>query len=180
MQRLLQLIGWQERAADFEWLEQEGGGGFLPWLADRLSADNVLSNQDVQLFQEVRSSGLALEGNELQRALDSFAQLERGASSQALQAESVSLRREIELLDRQMVRSKAQLSKLSAHHSALAHAGERQEALQEHSARHCAQALAANLDDNRRANSAVSRLAQRSQDLGRLHQLHQQQQHQHQ
>ncbi|XP_019632576.1 PREDICTED: HAUS augmin-like complex subunit 3 [Branchiostoma belcheri] len=118
---------------DFDWLfESEAAAPFLRWFCDHVGPDNVLTEEELQKFEELQSSGAPiLEGRQLDKALQSMPREEKTLSGEQLREEVSRLEEELKTCEARKKILLHHRNKLSLHQTATNHRLSKLDAVQE-------------------------------------------------
>ncbi|XP_066297870.1 HAUS augmin-like complex subunit 3 [Branchiostoma lanceolatum] len=133
----LKQIGYQKsndyQPDDFDWLfESEAATPFLRWFCDHVGPDNVLTEEELQKFQELQSSGAPiLGGRQLEEALQSMPREEKTLYGEQLREEVARLEDELKTCEARKKILLHHRNKLSLHQTATNHRLSKLDAVQE-------------------------------------------------
>eukprot|EP00058_Branchiostoma_floridae_P018422 XP_002603911.1 hypothetical protein BRAFLDRAFT_131250 [Branchiostoma floridae] len=118
---------------DFDWLfESEAATPFLRWFCENVGPDNVLTEEELQKFEELQLSGAPiLEGRQLEEALQSMPREEKTMSAEQLREEVSRLEEELNTCETRKKILLHHRNKLSLHQTATNHSLSKLDAVQE-------------------------------------------------
>lgn len=173
--RALSRIGYP-KAEEFEgdsleWLfDCESLVPFLEWFCENIHETNVLSQEDLTRFDELRSSGASiLENDQVEKTLSTLLHEEEQFSNETLRNEVSTLEKEMQLMQQRLQKIVSQRNKLSLHHAGLTHKLSKLSSVVQESKQKYKAILESRQADNAQMNSALEKLEQSVSEMTALY-----------
>ncbi|XP_073259041.1 HAUS augmin-like complex subunit 3 [Porites lutea] len=173
--RALSRIGYP-KADEFEgdsleWLfDCDSLVPFLEWFCENIHETNVLSQEDLNRFDELCSSGASiLENEQIDKTLSVLLQEDEQFSNETLRNEVSSLQTEVQLIQQRLQKIVSQRNKLSLHHAGITHRLSKLGSVVQENKQKYKAILETSQADNTQMNSALEKLEQSVSEMTALY-----------